>query len=60
MRVGDKVFVRIAHMYAEGVIVKIKPDCYVVKVGEKDFDIPKSDCTSVAALESWGNEPTTR
>ena len=68
MRIGDKVFVRIAHMYANGVIVGINDDTYTVKIGDHDdnstyhepWDIPKEYCTSVEALDKWSSEPTTR
>ena len=60
MRVGDKVFVRIAHMYANGVIVKIEGDDFLVKVGDGEYWIPKADCTSIETLDKWSSEPTTR
>ena len=64
MRIGDKVFVRIAHMTANGVIVKIANSAYgleyLVKVGDGEYWVPKADCTSVEALDKWSSEPTTR
>ena len=60
MRIGDKVFVRIAHMYATGVIVQMETDTYLVRVGNKEIEIPRADCTSLDALEKWSVESTTR
>lgn len=64
MRIGDKVFVRIAHMTTEGVVVDINRDEYgieyLVRVGEHTYWIPYADCTLLSALESWGSEPPTR
>jgi hypothetical protein len=58
MRIGDKVFVRIAHMYATGVIVQMDTDTYLVRVGDEEIEIPRADCTSVDALDKWLSEPT--
>ena len=64
MRIGDKVFVRIQHMTANGVIVdldRIQDGVdYLVKVGDGEYWIPEKDCTSVEALDKWASEPTTR
>ena len=62
MRIGDKVFVRIQHMTANGVIVDLDRTQdgvdYLVKVGDGEYWIPEKDCTSVEALDKWASEPT--
>jgi ribosomal protein S1 len=64
MRMGDKVFVRIQHMTANGVIVDLDRTQdgvdYLVKVGDGEYWIPEKDCTSVEALDKWSAESTTR
>ena len=46
MKIGDKVSVRIAHMTANGGVVKVKKTELLVRVGSKEFWIPENDCVA--------------